>query len=140
MQQFSLNVLDKRRTMLEKLVSLIRFSFSDNPKTGLAQKIRHFYDLYYLANDLECAEYIRFAGFQKDLVDLIIHDQQEFDEPRDWQTKTVSDSPLFKDFPVLWTSLRSTYQTELFPLAFIEIPDEKLIAKSFAEMIKYATK
>lgn len=43
---FSVNVLDKRRTMLEKFVSLLRFSFSENPKAELAKKIRHFYDLY----------------------------------------------------------------------------------------------
>jgi hypothetical protein len=55
LQPFTLNVLDKRRTMLEKLMSLIRFSFAENPTVALAAKIRHFYDLYYLANDVECA-------------------------------------------------------------------------------------
>lgn len=50
LQPFTLNVLDKRRTIVEKLVSLIRFSFSENITKALAGKIRHFYDLYYLAN------------------------------------------------------------------------------------------
>ena len=59
LQPFSLNVLDKRQTMIEKLVSLFRFSFAENPRRTLAAKIRHFYDLYYLANDAECAAYIQ---------------------------------------------------------------------------------
>ena len=139
LQQFSLNVLDKRRTMLEKLASLIRFSFSDNPKTELAKKIRHFYDLYYLANDAECAEYIQSNDFQKDLSELVAHDQQEFDEPEGWQTKTISDSPLVKDFHALWTSLRPIYQNELIPLAFSVIPEEQLVADSFVETMKYVT-
>lgn len=136
LQQFELNILDKHRTMLEKLVSLIRFSFSENPSKELAKKIRHFYDLYYLTKDKECAEYLHSSEFQKDLSELIIHDKQEFDEPQGWQTKTVKDSPLITDFPNLWANLRSTYQNELTPLAFSEIPSEKLIEKSFMKTIK----
>ena len=136
LQHFSLNILDKRRTMLEKLVSLIRFSFEEDAPKAVASKIRHFYDLYYLANDSDCATYIQSEDFQKDLAELLILDQQEFDRPKDWQTKMVNDSPLVKDFPALWASLRSTYQNELTPLAFSEIPNEKLVAKSFIETIK----
>jgi predicted nucleotidyltransferase component of viral defense system len=111
LQFFTLNILDKRRTMLEKLVSLIRFSFAENPTTALARKIRHFYDLYYLANDVECAEYIQSSDFQKDLSELLIYDQQIFETPAVWRDKTVKYSPLISDFPALWESLRTTYQT-----------------------------
>ena len=45
---FELNILDKRRTLCEKVVSLLRFSFMDNPVQGLTGKIRHFYDIYFL--------------------------------------------------------------------------------------------
>jgi len=130
LQPFTLTVLDKRRTMIEKLVSLFRFSFSENPIVELSAKIRHFYDLYYLANDSECAAYIQSADFQKDLSELLIHDQQEFDEPKGWQTKTVNDSPLVKEFPAIWERLRSAYKNELTPLAYSEIPDEKEVAKT----------
>lgn len=41
LQPFSVNVLDKSRTMLEKLVSLVRFSFDENPVKAVASKIRH---------------------------------------------------------------------------------------------------
>jgi hypothetical protein len=133
---FSINILDKRRTIVEKLVSLVRFSFEEDIVKALASKIRHFYDLYYLVNDAECATYIQSDDFQKDLSELLVHDQQEFDKPKGWQTKTIEDSPLIKDFPNLWVSLSSTYQNELTPLAFSEIPDEKLVAESFMETIK----
>ena len=136
LQKFTLNILDKRRTMLEKLVSLIRFSFAENPSRELATKIRHFYDLYYLAKDAECAKYLQSSEFKKDLFELLIHDRQEFDEPQGWQTKAVKDSPLITDFPNLWANLRSTYQNELTPLAYSEIPNEKLIEESFMKTIK----
>lgn len=136
LEPFSINVLDKRRTIVEKLVSLIRFSFEEDSLRAIASKIRHFYDLYYLVNDEECTKYIHSADFQKDLSELLIHDQQEFDKPTGWQTKTISNSPLVKDFPDLWENLRSTYQNELAPLAFSDIPNEKLIAESFIELLK----
>jgi len=136
LQKFTLNILDKRRTMLEKLVSLLRFSFSENPSRELAMKIRHFYDLYYLSKDEECTKYLQSTEFQKDLLELIIHDQQEFDEPQDWQTKTVKNSPLVTDFSNLWTNLRSIYLNELTPLVFSEIPNEKLIEESFVKIIE----
>jgi hypothetical protein len=136
LKPLEINILDKRRTIVEKLVSLVRFSFEEDVQKALAAKIRHFYDLYYLTNDEECAEYINSADFQKDLSELLIHDQQEFDKPTGWQTKTVKDSPLLKGFPAFWTGLRSTYQLELTPLAFSEIPNEKLIAESFIKIME----
>jgi predicted nucleotidyltransferase component of viral defense system len=135
LQPFSLNILDKRRTMIEKLVSLIRFSFSDNPTLALASKIRHFYDLYFLANDAECAEYIQSANFKKDFEDLLTHDQQAFNIPIGWQAKSIDSSPLLMDFPVLWEKLRITYQNELSQLAFTAIPDEKKIVNTISNII-----
>jgi hypothetical protein len=136
---FSVNILDKSRTMLEKLVSLLRFSFAENPKDELAKKIRHFYDLYYLTSDKECARYIQSNDFQIDLQELFAHDQQEFDEPTGWQTKAIKDSPLISDFPDLWNTLRETYLSELPLLAFTTIPDEKVIEDNFVELIKIVT-
>ncbi|KAA6351906.1 hypothetical protein EZS27_000703 [termite gut metagenome] len=133
---FTLNVLDKRRTMVEKLISLFRFSFSEDATKAIATKIRHFYDLYYLMNDAECAEYIQSPDFPNDLSELLIHDQIAFDEPNGWQTKQIIESPLATSFPSLWESLRSTYQMELSQLAFGTIPDEKLIEDSFMKIVQ----
>jgi len=140
LKPFEVNVLDKKQTLVEKLVSLIRFSFEDDVVKSIASKIRHFYDLYYLANDKECAEYLQSSKFKKDLSELLIHDQQEFDRPYGWQTKTIKESPLFKEFSTLWTILSVVYQNELTPLAFSEIPDEKLIAESFMKILKQLQK
>lgn len=131
LQAFSLNVLDKCRTMIEKLVSLIRFSFSENPIQAIASKIRHFYDLYYLTQDAECAEYMQSPHFKIDFSELLAHDKEAFDEPKGWQSKSLSESPLITDFPVLWESLRTVYQNELAQLAFVAIPEEKEIFQSF---------
>ena len=132
LQSFSLNVLDKCRTMIEKLVSLIRFSLSGNTLLALTSKIRHFYDLYFLANDPECAKYLQTDDFLKDFRDLLQHDQLVFDEPAGWQNKNIDGSPLITDFPVLWEKLKTTYQNELSLLAFTAIPNENEVANTIS--------
>jgi predicted nucleotidyltransferase component of viral defense system len=138
LQPFSLNVLDKRRTMIEKLVSLFRFSFSKNMRVALNTKIRHFYDLYYLANDAECATYIQTANFKTDFVELLAHDKQAFDTPAGWQKMEIMESPLVDNFPALWNYLRDSYQRELPKLAFVAVPDEKEVADVFMKIAKKA--
>lgn len=136
LQAFSLNVLDKRRTMVEKLVSLMRFSFSENPTQAISTKIRHFYDLYYLAQDVECAAYIELSSFKTDFFELLAHDKEAFDDPKGWQTKDIAESPLVMGFPILWDSLRTTYQNELSQLTFVPMPEEKEVAQSFEKIIR----
>lgn len=135
LQPFKVNVLDKRRTMIEKLVSLIRFSFSENPAVAIASKIRHFYDLYFLANDPDCAGYLSSHNFKKDFDELYAHDQEMFAEPTNWVEKTVDKSPLITDFTLLWAKLKDTYNSELSQLAYSKIPDENKISKAFDTLI-----
>ncbi len=133
---FEVKVLDKEQTLIEKLVSLIRFSFDDNPVESISGKIRHFYDLYYLLNDKECNTYMQSGNFLDDLKALIEHDQKQFDEPKGWHQKTIEDSPLLTNFDVLWDTLKLTYSKELSMLAYTTIPKEQEIAQSFKLLIQ----
>lgn len=121
MMPFELNVLDKRRTLCEKVVSLIRFSFEDDAVVGIASKIRHFYDLFYLAHDSECSEYLK-SNFAHDLVSLIAHDKSEFDRPPQWKTSDILTSPLFVDFPAIWQKISPVYVSEVGALSYGTIP------------------
>lgn len=136
LQPFSLNVLDKRRTMIEKMVSLVRFSFAENARRSLAAKIRHFYDLYYLANDADCANYIQTPNFKQDFSELLAHDKQAFDTPVGWQEKGIMQSPLVSDFQTFWNFLKDIYMSELPQLAFIPVPDEKEVASVFVQIVE----
>ena len=135
MTPFRLNVLDKRRTVCEKLVSLLRFSFTLQPLDGLNKKIRHFYDLHALLKDSECKEYLN-NDFLTDLKDLWRHDQSVFDTPEGWQGKDIKDAPLIKDFPGLWANLCNHYVDELSQLAYRPIPLPEDIASSMKELFQ----
>lgn len=136
LQSFSINVLKKEQTLLEKLVSLIRFSFAKDAVQSISTKIRHFYDLYYLMNDPECIKFINSKAFKTRFNEILEHDKKLFDEPEGWQSKQLTDSPLINDFPAIWEQLKEIYNIELSALAFSEIPAEDKISDSFKEIMK----
>jgi predicted nucleotidyltransferase component of viral defense system len=136
LQSFEVNVLSKEQTLLEKLVSLIRFSFKENTAESISEKIRHFYDLYCLMTNSACIEFVASDSFKKQFDTILGHDREMFEEPKDWQTKSISESPLVTHFSTLWEQIKGKYQTELSALAYRPIPDEKDVAKCFSELIK----
>lgn len=133
---FSVNVLSRQQTMLEKLVSLFRFSFEENQVAGVSTKIRHFYDLHFLLTDRDCRVFIDSPDFVRQFKEIWQHDQAAFDDPAGWKGKSVSQSPLFNDFPAIWDSVKTTYNRELSGIAFKPIPEEKKIVDSFSYIRK----
>ena len=132
---FTINVLHKNQTLLEKLVSLFRSSYDKDPVAGISNKIRHFYDLFFLQADKECKTFIDSDEFFDQFNDVWGHDQASFEEPVGWQGKSVSESPLFLNFPELWIVLRGTYNQELSALAFTEIPSEEKVAEAVKDIM-----
>lgn len=135
MHPFTVPVLDKRRTLTEKLVSIIRCSLASNPIPELTAKIRHFYDLHYLLQDEECKAYLESNSFKEDFYSLFEHDQKSFDNPEGWQNKTWNQSPLITDFHPVWKSLKNVYLKELPDLAYQKIASADEIEVSILEII-----
>ena len=136
LEPFNVNVLKKEQTLLEKLVSLIRFSFEENYVESISTKIRHFYDLYFLMNDSNCIEYVASDTFKSNFDDILQHDKDIFDEPLGWQHKSLVESPLVNKFELIWKKMKVKYQTELSALAYRTIPDEESVSGKFRELLK----
>lgn len=136
LQSIEVNVLSKEQTILEKIVSLIRFSYKANTVESISEKIRHFYDLYYLMKNPECIEFVASDSFKKQFDSILQHDREMFEEPTGWQTKSISESPLVANFALIWIQLKEKYQTELSALAYRPIPAENDVAKCFEKLIK----
>jgi len=135
LEAYQVNVLNKEQTLIEKLVSLIRFSFDNNPIESISGKIRRFYDLYYLLQDETCMNYVNSDELKTQFCKVLAHDQQQFDEPMGWNAKKIQESPLIYDFDAMWNKLKTIYTTELTMLAYSEIPKEKEVAESFKKLI-----
>lgn len=140
MQSFELAVLDKRRTLVEKLVSLVRCSLGDNYMADLTAHIRHFYDLYYLSLDADCSSYIHSSAFLNDFVDLLNHDRETFQKPDGWHNRKLRDSVLVMNFHDTWKQLQPTYIRELPELSYKEIPSTEDIENTMINIIEIIAK
>ncbi len=128
-EPFELNVLDKRQTLIEKLVSLVRFS--QLGVAGISSKIRHFYDLHFLLQDDECREYVESPKFKEEFDAILAHDKEMFADPKGWQDVAIKDIPLFGETDRVWAELAPIYRSELSGLAFEKIPAEDSVIASF---------
>ncbi len=137
MQPFVISVLDKRRTLTEKLVSLIRYSLADEYQLQLSAKIRYFYDLYYLYHDEETKLYLSSSAFFDDFCNLFVHDRQQFSKPDGWQERNLYESPLLVTLEDVWGKLEPTYLKELPELAYNKIPDSVQILESIHAILMY---
>ena len=136
LEPFRINVLDKRSTMTEKIVSLIRFSLAENPIPELEAKIRHFYDLHNLLQDSDSRVYLHSIEFAENYTALITHDRESFDNPEGWREKPIEKSPLLLDFSGLWEVLKKRYSEELRPLSYsLTIPSVDAIEASMKEIL-----
>lgn len=137
MQPFVVPVLDKRRTLTEKLASLVRCSLADEYLQQLNAKIRHFYDLHYLLRDSGIHSYLTTVDFKNDFQNLFAHDQQRFSQPKGWQNRSLGESPLFTSLDDVWRKLEPTYLKELPGLAYQQIPSSSSIIESVSTILKH---
>lgn len=135
MQPFEVNVLDRRRTLTEKMVSLIRCSLADLYIPQLTAKIRHFYDLHHLLKDEECIEYLISDAFPHDFNSLLDHDRQSFDKPEGWRDRRLEESPLITDLSQVWSILQTVYLNELPDLAYRAIPAPSDVEESIRRLM-----
>ncbi len=135
MDAFTVPVLDKRRTLTEKLVALVRSSLANEYSQLLQEKIRHFYDLHHLFQDEEIKVYLHSPEFPDEFHDLLVHDQEEFDKPEGWQARNLSESPLLSSLNDVWEKLAPTYRSELSSLAYDDIPSSAQIYESIQKIL-----
>ena len=135
MADIEVPVLDCRRTLTEKLVSLMRCSLADDYLPQMTAKIRHFYDLYYLLHDEACQAYIHSDEFHADFQSLLEHDRQSFSKPDGWQTRPLNQSPLIVNLHATWQLLQPTYLNELPDLAYRDIPSVDAIEEDISTLL-----
>lgn len=132
---FEVNVLDKKRTITEKLVSLFRASLGNAPLDNLRAKIRHFYDLHFLWNDMESEAYLKSEEFLSEFNSLLDHDRKQFSEPSGWADESIEDSPLLCNTIETWNALAPIYEKELASLAYSQIPPAAEILHSMQAIL-----
>ncbi len=140
LRPFKLNVLVPRPTLIEKILSIIRLSYFEDGIDRIRSKVRHFYDIYFLAESDSCKEYIKTSQFIHDFKKMYVEDKTKFTDPEKWIRTSYKESLALNSFDDMWDKVKSSYETDFRLLVYGEFPTETEVADKFRELIKILKK
>lgn len=132
---FEIMVLEPTRTICEKIMSLVRFSYAENPIENLKRKIRHTYDLHQLLRHKEFSDFFNSSEFDKMLLKVANDDVLSFRNNNQWLVHHPYDAMIFKELEEVWKELDPVYNGDFRNLVYGELPDSYNVLETM-ELIK----
>jgi hypothetical protein len=133
---FEVRVLEPIRTLCEKIMSLVRFSYGIDPINNLKQKIRHTYDLHQLLQQPEYAQFLQSTAFDKMLLKVAHDDIASFRNNNQWLAFHAKDALIFQQTAHIWNEIRDVYNDEFRNLVYGEFPHDAEILETLLTIKK----
>lgn len=127
---FELQVLSLERTLCEKIMSLMQFSFTNDPITDLNNKIRHVYDIDKLLDNKEVNTFFYSPGLDKLLLLVANDDVISFKNNNSWLENHPATAMIYADIENTWSQMRNTYNTTFKELVYGELPTEEKMTRT----------
>jgi predicted nucleotidyltransferase component of viral defense system len=124
---FELLALEPIRTLCEKIMSLVRFSYGENPVDDLKKKIRHSYDLHQLLQQKDFLDFLLSEAFEEMLLKVANDDVTSFKNNKQWLIHHPAEALIFKELDTVWPELKDTYNGEFRNLVYGDLPNESKI-------------
>nr|WP_321406809.1 nucleotidyl transferase AbiEii/AbiGii toxin family protein [uncultured Carboxylicivirga sp.] len=121
---FEVRVLDPKRTICEKIMSLVRFSYGDNPIADLKNKIRHAYDLHQLLKEKEFSDFLNSPEFDEILLKVANDDVASFKNNNAWLVNHPNHALVFDKLDESWEELRTAYNGDFKKLVYGDLPKD----------------
>lgn len=134
MQPFDLRVLEPIRTICEKIMSLVRFSYGEDPIDDLRKKIRHTYDLHQLLQQREFADFFGSSAFDEMLLKVANDDVSSFRNNNQWLVHHPKEALIFREIDNVWGELKPVYRGEFRNLVYGSFPGDELILATLKEI------
>lgn len=136
---FEVQVLESKRTICEKIICLIRFSYSEKPTEELKRKIRHIYDINRLLDDKDILSFLESQEFNEMLVRVAKDDINTFSQNK-WLVKHPKYSKIFNNPQKIWVELKHTYHTKFKDLVYGLLPGDNEILSSLNKIASRISK
>ena len=136
---FNLLALAPSRTICEKIMSLVRFSYSEDPTGDLKKKIRHTYDLHQLLKEKEFSDFFDSPAFDDMLLKVANDDVASFRNNNKWLNHHPKEALIFKNPGNVWVELKPVYSGDFKNLVYGDFPNDKDVLyslKRIAERLK----
>jgi len=139
MQPFTVQVLEPIRTICEKIMSLVRFSYVERPIDDLRNKIRHIYDLHQLLQQKEFSDFLNSSDFETMLLKVANDDVKSFRNNNQWLVNHPNQSLIFKDLTTIWPQLETTYNGNFRDLVYDDFPNSEAVLHTLDKIRKRMT-
>ena len=130
LEPFKVTALSIERTFCEKIISLIRFSYTENPLEDLKDKVRHTYDIHQLLQRDRISSFLQSDDFEKMLLQVGKDDDKAIPNDKEWLLAHPSQSLFFNQTEMVWKSLGKTYSGSFRELLTGDLPEEGKVLKS----------
>jgi hypothetical protein len=132
---FNIMVLEPIRTICEKIMSLVRFSYGENPIDDLKKKIRHTYDLHQLLRQSDFFDFFNSPEFDKMLLKVANDDVISFRNNNQWLVYHPKEAIIFAKLKEIWEELEPVYNGDFKNMVYGELPNSDSVLDTM-EMIK----
>src|SRR5690606_19574035 len=130
MNPFEVLALNPKRTLCEKMMSLVRFSQTQQPIADLRNKIRHTYDIHLMLKDENLKSFFQSDEFETMLLRVANDDITSFKNNNEWLANHPTTAIIFSDTADTWNKIKDAYTGSFSELVFGELSPEKDILKT----------
>ncbi|MES1181659.1 MAG: nucleotidyl transferase AbiEii/AbiGii toxin family protein [Flavobacterium sp.] len=130
LQPFAVKALSLERTLCEKIMSLVRFSQTEEPLVDLANKIRHIYDIHMMLKKPEIENFLNSPAFDDMLIRVGKDDKVSFKNNNAWLKNHPATAIIFSAPDDTWDKIKVTYRTTFKELVLGELPKEENLIKA----------
>ncbi len=134
LEPFEVPLLAPERTLCEKVMSLVRFSYTENPVMDLRNKIRHTYDLHQMLQEDDLSAFFDSSDFDMMLHKVARDDEDSFRNNKDWLYIHPSEALVFSDLEKVWPELSDVYSNSFRRLVFGVFPKENLAKETLVRI------
>lgn len=139
LDDFEVQALSVERTFCEKIISLVRFSYTENPLDDLSKKVRHTYDLHQLMQLEKIKIFVNSTEFDTMLLQVGIDDDKAIPNDKNWLYQHPKDALIFSKTSLVWNVLKKVYTSQKFKELIIGSslpPDENAIFETLIFLSK----
>ena len=122
LESFTVNVLCVERTLVEKILGMIKDSYDDDPAAKLSNRIRHLYDICLILKSDKYRAFVESPEFKSMCVACIEDEKSGFLAGNLCLEAPLHAAPLFTNLSDWRTSLENTYSTIFTQLVYGELP------------------
>ncbi len=124
MNPFEVLALNPKRTLCEKIMSLVRFSHTSAPIEDLSNKIRHTYDIHLMLKDDNLKSFFQLDEFETMLLRVANDDITSFRNNNEWLANHPKTAIIFSETEDTWNKIKDTYTGRFSELVFGALPPE----------------